>query len=414
MAMCLSNNYVFMKNRKLIFCSLFTVIFVTNASAQLANGTCKFLGNIIGGSTPSDFTQYWNQITPENAGKWGSVESTRDVMSWESLDNAYNTARTNGLPFKQHTLVWGQQQPPWLSELTAEEQKAEVEEWITEFCNRYPDTDFIDVVNEPLHAAPSYMNALGGSGTTGWDWVVWSFEKTRQHCPNTKLFLNDYNIVSSNTATGAYLSIIDVLKSNKLIDGIGEQGHFLESTPLATIKSNLDRLAETGLPIHISEFDISIADDIDQKIRYQQLFPLLWEHSGIYGITLWGYTQGQIWRENAYLKRTNGTDRPAFTWLKDYVQNSDGGALCVGVGIEDDKMNLEVYPNPLSADRLSIKVEKPGYSLKLVDQFGHVVVEQTQLHVGRNEVLVNGTPGIYFLVLSHTAKKDQYSKIVKL
>jgi len=65
------------------------------------------------------------------------------------------------------------------------------------YCQRYPLTDFIDVVNEPLHAPPSFASALGGSGTTGWDWVVWCFQTARQKCPNAKLLLNDYDIVNS-------------------------------------------------------------------------------------------------------------------------------------------------------------------------------------------------------------------------
>ena len=49
-------------------------------------------------------------------------------------------------------------------------QREEVEEWIRLVGERYPDMDFVDVVNEPLNAPPPFMNALGGNGETGWDW----------------------------------------------------------------------------------------------------------------------------------------------------------------------------------------------------------------------------------------------------
>ncbi|HEY0464470.1 MAG TPA: endo-1,4-beta-xylanase, partial [Polyangiaceae bacterium] len=58
---------------------------------------------------------YFNQVTPGNAGKWGSVEATRDQMNWSELDTAYQFAKQNGLPFKLHTLIWGQQQPSWVA-----------------------------------------------------------------------------------------------------------------------------------------------------------------------------------------------------------------------------------------------------------------------------------------------------------
>jgi endo-1,4-beta-xylanase len=43
----------------------------------------KFVGNIIGSNVPANFATYWNQVTPENATKWQSVESTRGTMSME-------------------------------------------------------------------------------------------------------------------------------------------------------------------------------------------------------------------------------------------------------------------------------------------------------------------------------------------
>ena len=49
---------------------------------QIAAGKSKFLGNISQNSIPSNFGTYWNQVTPENATKWGSVEGTRNSMNW--------------------------------------------------------------------------------------------------------------------------------------------------------------------------------------------------------------------------------------------------------------------------------------------------------------------------------------------
>ncbi|HEY0743596.1 MAG TPA: endo-1,4-beta-xylanase [Chryseosolibacter sp.] len=349
------------------------IVLFDECVSQIAKDKCKFLGNIISGSTPMDFTMYWNQVTPENAGKWGSVETIRDIMNWTQLDNAYNTAKSNNFPFRQHTFVWGQQQPEWMSTLSATEQKQEIEEWIQAYCERYPQTDFIDVVNEPLHAPPSYRLALGGSGLSGWEWVVWTFEKARQYCPNAKLFLNDYNIVNDNGATTSYLQIINLLKSKNLIDGIGEQGHFLESTPMTTIKANLDRLAATGLPIHISELDVHLADDTQQKNKYEELFPVLWSHPAVYGITLWGYRQGEIWRENAYLARTNGSERPALSWLKSYVANSTGGTLCSPVSVREElDAPFHAYPNP-SEGKIFISLPEGKYSVVIVDVTGKIV-----------------------------------------
>lgn len=273
----------------------------TPAAAQLANGQPKFLGNVIDNYVPASFNSYWNQVTPGNSGKWGSVEGERDVMNWAALDQAYNHAIGSGFPFKQHTLVWGMQEPGWVAALPAAEQAAEVEEWFQLFAARYPNVTQIDVVNEPLHVIPSFANALGGSGATGWDWVIWSFEKARQYCPNAQLLLNDYGILGSKKATADYLKIVNLLKARGLIDGIGVQCHGLEYAQSGTIQANLDSLAATGIPIYVTELDLEHADDATQLGMYQRVFPLLYEHPGVAGVTLWGYLAGEIWKPNAYL-----------------------------------------------------------------------------------------------------------------
>ncbi|HEY4787937.1 MAG TPA: endo-1,4-beta-xylanase, partial [Bacteroidales bacterium] len=301
------------------------VVFSSNLNAQIAYGKCKFLGNIISSSVPASFTTYWNQVTPENSGKWGSVESTQGVMNWSGLDLAYNTAKNNNFVFKQHNFVWGQQQPSWITSLSAADQAAAVENWIKSYGARYPNTDLIDVVNEPLHAVPPYSDALGGAGTTGYDCIVWAFQKARQYCPNAKLLINDYGILNSDANTDQYIAIINVLKSKNLIDGIGEQGHGFETTPIATLTNNLNKLAALGLPIYISEYDVDLSDDNQQLAVYQQQFPLFWTNSAVKGITLWGYQQGAIWKTNAYLVDAYGNERSALTWLKSYVPTTNVG-----------------------------------------------------------------------------------------
>jgi GH35 family endo-1,4-beta-xylanase len=90
-----------------------------------------FIGNVFSNeSIPENFESYWNQVTPENGGKWGVAESRQDNYSWGWLDSAYNYAKSNGIPFKEHTFVWGNQEPSWIGSLSNSEKAAEVEEWI--------------------------------------------------------------------------------------------------------------------------------------------------------------------------------------------------------------------------------------------------------------------------------------------
>jgi endo-1,4-beta-xylanase len=285
----------------------------------------RFLGTAPGSAADFATTAtYFNQITPEDAGKWGSVEAARDVMDWSGLDQAYQFARQHGFPFKLHTLIWGQQAPAWLNELPAAEQLEEIEEWMALLAARYPDVDSIDVVNEPLHAPPAFTEALGGAGETGWDWVVKSFELARSYFPKAELLLNDYQVEILKDFSFDYLEVIQPLLERDLIDGIGVQAHFLERADVTEVVASLNNLAATGLPIYISEFDLNISNDALHAIRMRELVTVFWDNPSVVGITHWGHLQGDVWRENAYLIRQDGTLRPGFQWLLcHYAGNTD-------------------------------------------------------------------------------------------
>jgi GH35 family endo-1,4-beta-xylanase len=274
-----------------------------------------FVGNITtNGAVRSDFLQFWDQITPENEGKWASVEATRDVYNWSGLDRAYNFAMANNIPFKQHTFIWGNQSPGWINTLSASEQAAEIEEWIRDYCARYPNTAMIDVVNEatPGHAPAAYaQNAFGNN------WIIRSFQLARQYCPNAILILNDYNVLSWDT--DAFIRMATPAVNAGVVDALGAQGHGLEGQSLSSIQNKLNQVAALGLPIYISEYDVARTNDQEQLQIMQTQFPVFYNHPSVAGITLWGYVVGSTWVDGSGLIHSNGTRRPAMTWLMNYL-----------------------------------------------------------------------------------------------
>lgn len=315
--------------------TLAALLFASRAhAAPMADNQPKFLGSAYGSNQAKDFETYWNKVTPENAGKWGSVEAVRDQMDWRALDDSYQFAQRHGFPFQMHVMVWGNQQPEWMETLPPEEQRAEIEEWFAAVADRYPKLDYVEVVNEPLHDPPAkddegggnYLEALGGNGASGWDWILESFRLARKYFPHSVLMINDYSITDNDADTLRYLAIIELLKKEKLVDAAGVQGHAFATTtktPMSVHRANLDRLAGTGLPLYVTELDIDGPSDDVQLKDYQRIFPVFWEHPAVKGITLWGFRPG-LWRtkEGANLIREDGSERPALQWLRTYVGNT--------------------------------------------------------------------------------------------
>jgi endo-1,4-beta-xylanase len=286
--------------------------------------TAKFVGNIdTHGAIRSDFSKYWDQFSPENAGKWGSVQGGgQSSFSWSSLDAMYKYANDNNIIFKQHNFIWGSQQPSWTSSLTASDAPAAVQNWMTSFCTRYPNTKIIDVVNEPPpHTTPAYANAIGGGTNSTWDWIANAFKWARAACPNAILVLNDYN---NDEQSGDAQHTIDIVTAIKKlgapIDAVGCQTHGAGTLPATTLKTNIDKIASaTGLGVYITEYDINQADDTKQQTQYKDHFTMFMSNANIKGVTVWGYVVGATWETNSGIMQSSGTMRPAMTWLMSFL-----------------------------------------------------------------------------------------------
>lgn len=384
----------------------------------IAHGKWKFLGSCHSGAQSRDFSKYFNQITSENGGKWGSVERTRDVMNWNDLDAAYNLAKNNGMLFKMHTMIWGSQQPEWIEKLSPEEQYEEILEWYDAVSKRYPDIDLIEVVNEPLHAAPrgdgkgNYIEALGGNGTTGWDWIVESFRLAREYFPNSLLMINDYGIVNDPNQVKAYSKIINILKKENLIDGVGMQTHaFNNNANSSRLKQSLDDLAKLELPLFATELDINFANDQEQLKEYKRIIPIFWEHKAVHGITLWGYRSG-TWQKDAYLIKADGSERPAMTWLRDYIENTELEKDSIENGIFEQNNQFTVYPNPVSDNIINIEGASSITEITMFDTSGKIINQYgNRFNDDRLVIELNVAKGMYILQFSEK-QKTYYRKII--
>ena len=349
--------------------AIFAACLAAGASAQMAKGATKFVGNITtNNAVKSDFITYWNQISPENEGKWGTVEGTRGSFNWGGMDAIKKFSNTNGIPYKFHTLVWGSQQPSWITGLSQADQLTEITKWFDAAATRYPDAAMIDVVNEayPSHAPAPYKNALGGDGTTGFDWIIKAFQMARARWPKAILIYNDYNNNEYGSEVDWTIKLVKAMQAAKApIDAIGCQSHDSYKLSTATVKANIDKLAATGLPIYITEYDIGETDDTKQKTIMAEQFTMFWTHPKIAGITYWGYVVGSTWRTGTGLMSTSNVERPALVWLKDYLsKNKSPVAPVVGPTVTTG-INAANAAAPIATTRLEVVQQGGHLGLKL-------------------------------------------------
>jgi GH35 family endo-1,4-beta-xylanase len=380
----------------------------------------KYLANIIPNNVRSDFNTYWNGVTAENSCKWGSVESTRDVMNWTNADRAYNHAKNNNLPFRYHALAWGSQYPSWIKTLSQADFQAEIEEYMAAIAARYPLIDQIDVLNENMYintwnkqehaeGTPYFRAGMGGPGQTGYDWIIWLFEKARIYFPNAKLVMNDFELETNSAGVNEMLSAIKVLRDRGLIDGFGTQAHYFNVDGISAnnLQNALNTMAKSGVPIYVTELDLQgkPENEANQLNSYKTAFPVYWKHPAVAGITLWGYVEGATWEPGTGILNSNGTERSAMTWLKTYFENLPdvgypfGEVTTTGLSPTDNMQTFSIYPNPVTNGKILVENNSTEIikTIEIIDLGGKVVKTVVPSHF-KTLVEVNTlVKGIYYL-----------------
>ena len=323
------------------------------AVAQISSNPYKFLGNITtggsveaGGGVPSYYT-LWNQITCENESKWSSVEGSRGNFNWNGSDNAFNYAKSHNFTYKFHALVWGAQYPGWLENLSPKERFAAYVNWFDHAKEKYNTLPMIDVVNEAVgmhqKGNPMVKESLGGGGKTGYDWLIKAFDMAYERWPDAILIYNDYNSIQYDI--DPYIDLVRTLRdAGAPIDAYGNQSHAVANMNSTSLSNALNKQQDAlQMPMFITELDIDIADDAQQKAQYQQVLPVMWEAPYCAGVTLWGYILGRTWVDNSGLYR-NGVERPAMTWIKEYMA-TDAAKNAVGP-FPGTKKEASIYIRP--------------------------------------------------------------------
>lgn len=347
---------------------LVAVLLPAISFAQISSNPNKFLGNITtrgsvdaGGGVPN-FYILWNQITCENESKWASVEGTRGSFNWNGAENAFTYANNHNFTYKFHALVWGAQYPGWLPDLSPKERFAAITNWFDHAKAKFNTLPMIDVVNEAVgnhqDGNPMIKESLGGGGKTGYDWLIKAFDMAYQRWPDAILIYNDYNSIRYDLNN--YITLVQTLRdAGAPIDAYGNQSHELSNISVGELKSALAQQQNAlQMPMFVTELDIDIANDAQQKAQYQNVLPVMWEAPYCAGVTLWGYIHGSTWVGNSGLYK-NGVERPAMTWIKEYMQ-TDAAKNAVGP-LPGAKKEASVYIRPAAlkvvrGDVLPIKV----------------------------------------------------------
>ena len=240
----------------------------------------------------SFITGHFNWITPENAAKWPVVQPTPSPANYWQPDQIDAFAQQQGLTVYGHNIFWAVERrvPDWVKALgdaaleSAMETRAD--ELLGRYAGRWPAWD---VNNEMLHGS-FFADRLGEPIR------AWMFQRARQADPAARLYVNDYAILTGTRGVEYLDQIAGLLAAGAPIDGVGVQGHFFSPVDPDLVRNRLDLIAEAGLPVRVTEFDVGTLDDAQRADWVEKFFRVAFSHPAVEGISIWGFWENRHWR----------------------------------------------------------------------------------------------------------------------
>lgn len=136
----------------------------------------------------------------------------------------------------------------------------------------------------------------------GSNYINQAFIQAREYDPTAQLYYNDYNIEGINAKSNAAFNLIQNLRSQGVpIDAIGFQGHFIVGQVPTDLVANMQRFANLGIDVAITELDIRMPvpasqANLEQQARdYATVVEACLAVSRCVGITVWGVTDLYSW-----------------------------------------------------------------------------------------------------------------------
>ncbi|XP_030550382.1 endo-1,4-beta-xylanase 5-like isoform X2 [Rhodamnia argentea] len=221
--------------------------------------------------------QYWfasrfRFTTFTNAMKWYSTEEKQGRENYTIADAMVKFAQDNCISIRGHNIFWDdpKYQPDWVKTLSPKDLRKAAEKRINSVVSRYAGELIAwDVVNENMHFS-FFEDNLGKNASSIYYSTAYKLD------PTARMFLNEYNTIEycgdEKVSPGNYKKrlreIFSYPGNEDIPAGIGVQGHFGPGQPnLAYMRSSLEILATTGVPIWLTEVSVEPGDNQAQYLE---------------------------------------------------------------------------------------------------------------------------------------------------
>lgn len=269
---------------------------------------------------------------------WDFVETKRGAENWSWFEREIEIAKKLNLKIEAAPVIWGTNEagtPKWLP-TKKDELLPILEKQIETVLTKSDAVEDWEIVNEPLAPKSDFFTR-----NVGKDYIEKSFRKAREIAPSKRLLLNEYGVFGAvgkhNYNREKYFNLLsDLIKKDVPIDVIGIQAHANgEWFEPANVAENLERYAELGKLIQITEFSLQTLDYDDRKTPInilgnyrtgvwdsekqseatREFYTIAFGNPQVEAITAWGLDDERAWLPGIGLVDENFTPKPNYKLL---------------------------------------------------------------------------------------------------
>lgn len=261
----------------------------------------------------------FSQLQAENEMKFAIIHPEQSTYDFSGGDTLVSFAQAHSMMVRGHTLVWHQEVPDWVTNggFATTDLATILQDHINTVMGHYAGKVYAwDVVNEAFNDDGTMRDTIwydqpgigfAGQGTA---YIEQALRWAHTADPNAKLFYNDYNDETMNAKSDAiYAMAVDFKNRGVPLDGIGFQTHvdlsFDNPTTLTSYANNLQRFADLGLDVHITELDIRLSDNSTASLNaqaklYGELMTMCLQQPRCKVFQTWGFTDKYSWIPGAF------------------------------------------------------------------------------------------------------------------
>lgn len=299
---------------------------------------------------------------------WDFVENKRGAENWNWFEREIALAQKMNLKIEAAPVLWGTNEagtPKWLP-AKKDELSTILEKRIETVLKKAEAAEDLEIVNEPLAPKSDFFARNAGS-----DYIENAFRKARQIAPTKRLMLNEYGVFGAvgkhNYNREKYFDLLkDLLKKDVPIDVIGIQAHangeWFEPTNVA---EELERYAELGKPLQITEFSVQTLNYDDRKTPinilgnyqsgvwnaekqaqfYREFYTIAFGNPKVEAIVTWGLDDERAWLPGIGLIDENGKLKPNYEMLNQLINKDWRTDLQIDLAAKDSTEFRGFYGN---------------------------------------------------------------------